>query len=151
MKPQTAAIYKHLCDVGTITNVEAQAVYKSRSLTKRISELKVLGYDIKSEWKRDHTGQRYVRYWLRKKTPNEVLPNAEFLPAPHYHDSLRLFLEGVSTVVSNMFVWVGTPQGHEYWSAVHREGTACAHYEEAKAILVKWGGLLSASEEKVAA
>ena len=70
MKPQTAAILKHLVDVGTITNVEAQAIYKSRSLTKRISEIRKAGYDVKSEWRRDNTNQRYVRYWLRKVTPD---------------------------------------------------------------------------------
>ena len=68
MKPQTAKILTHLQDVGTITNVESQAIYKCRSLGKRISELRELGFDIWSEWKRDHEGQRYVRYWLRKKS-----------------------------------------------------------------------------------
>lgn len=71
MKPQTKLIHDHLVDVGNITGVEAQAIYKCRSLTKRISELKALGFDIKSEWKIDHAGQRYVRYWMRKVTPNQ--------------------------------------------------------------------------------
>lgn len=66
---QTTRILRHLQSVGSITQVEAVAMYKSRSITKRISELRVKGYDIKSEWKTDHTGQRYVRYWLRKKDP----------------------------------------------------------------------------------
>jgi hypothetical protein len=64
---QTAKILRHLRDVGTITQVEAAAIYKARSLTKRISELRAAGFDIKSEWKIDHEGQRYVRYWLRKQ------------------------------------------------------------------------------------
>lgn len=64
---QTEKILRHLRDVGTISGIEAQAIYKCRSLTKRISELRAGGYAIKSEWRRDHEGQRYVRYWLLKK------------------------------------------------------------------------------------
>lgn len=67
MAPQTQAILDHLKDLGTISGIEAYNIYKSRSLTKRISELRKMGYDIWSEWRTDHTGQRYVRYWLRKK------------------------------------------------------------------------------------
>ena len=66
-KTQTQIIYEHLCKKGSITNVEAAAMYKARSLTKRIHELKSGGAVIRSEWNRDPTGQRYVRYWLVKK------------------------------------------------------------------------------------
>ena len=69
---QSQRILNHLLDVGSISGVEAQAMYKARSLTKRISELRAQGWDIKAEWNRDHTGQRYVRYWLRSKTKRTV-------------------------------------------------------------------------------
>lgn len=62
LAPQTRAILDHLKRVGTISGVEAQALYRARSLTKRISELRRAGYPIVAEWKRDHTQQRYRRY-----------------------------------------------------------------------------------------
>lgn len=146
MKPQTAVIYDHLASVGTITNIEAQALYRCRSLTKRISELKADGFDIKSEWKRDHTGQRYVRYWLRKKEPNEVLPKADFVSADFYSAYLAEFLAGDPEAVICMFVWGESPQGFDYWQAVYTDGTSCPHYGEAKATLVRWGELLKQKE-----
>jgi Helix-turn-helix domain len=66
-KTQTDMIYEHLCKKGSITNVEAANIYKARSLTKRIHELKSWGADIRSEWNRDPMGQRYVRYWLVRR------------------------------------------------------------------------------------
>lgn len=72
-KTQTALILEHLLAKGSITNVEAAAMFKARSLTKRIAELRDRGYDIASEWRRDSTGQRYVRYWLRKKEASAAL------------------------------------------------------------------------------
>jgi len=64
---QEQRILDHLMDVGSISGIEAQSMYKVRSLTRRITSLRRAGYDIYSEWKVDHTGQRYVRYWLRSK------------------------------------------------------------------------------------
>jgi hypothetical protein len=72
-KTQTDLIREHLLAKGTITNVEAAAMFKARSLTKRVAELRDQGYDIASEWRRDSTGQRYVRYWLRKKEADRAL------------------------------------------------------------------------------
>ena len=66
-KTQTDLIAEHLYKKGSITNVEAAAMYKARSLTKRIHEIKSRGAVIRSEWCRDPMGQRYVRYWLVKK------------------------------------------------------------------------------------
>ena len=63
---QKYRLLNHLVVEGSISGVEASALYKCRSLTKRISELRDEGFDIYSEWKTDPTGQRYVRYWLRK-------------------------------------------------------------------------------------
>lgn len=68
---QVRRILDHLLDTGSITNVEAQAMYKCRSITRRIADIRQMGYEVKSDWKTDHTGQRYVRYWLMNKTPKK--------------------------------------------------------------------------------
>ena len=59
---QEQTVLKHLKTVGSITGIEASAIYKIRSLPRRISTLKVQGHYIESIAKRDITGQRYVRY-----------------------------------------------------------------------------------------
>lgn len=73
LAPQTATILRHLKTVGDISGVEAQAMYKSRSLTKRISEINLAIYQntlagsdfpVVAQWSRDTTGQRYKRYVL---------------------------------------------------------------------------------------
>ncbi len=71
LAPQTTTILRHLEKVGSISNVEAQALYKCRALPKRISEIDhALDQNndpryIGKEMKRDATGQRYVRYYLK--------------------------------------------------------------------------------------
>lgn len=62
--PMTAAVLDLLKSKGSVTSMEANGVIKCRSLSKRISELKALGWNIKSEIKRDHSDQRYARYHL---------------------------------------------------------------------------------------
>jgi hypothetical protein len=61
---QETRILRHLMSEGSITGVEAAAIYKVRSLTKRISTLVDRGAHIDREWRKDMTGQRYVRYRL---------------------------------------------------------------------------------------
>lgn len=67
--PQAKQILKHLQYAGNISGVEAFAMFKSRSLTKRIAELRAAGHKITSVWKHDTQGQRYVRYVLAE--PNQ--------------------------------------------------------------------------------
>ena len=63
--PQTATVLDHLKKAGSITGVEAAAMYRVRSLTKRIHELRTAGLEIKSVFKTDPINkQRYVRYVL---------------------------------------------------------------------------------------
>ena len=65
MHPQTHQVLCHLIIAGSITNVEAHAVLKCRSVSKRISELvNTYGIDVAKLHRRDSTGQRFVRYVL---------------------------------------------------------------------------------------
>ena len=50
--------------VGSISWVEANDLYRVRSLTRRIADLREAGHDIVSECRKDHLGQRYTRYSL---------------------------------------------------------------------------------------
>ena len=59
---QEQTVLKHLKETKSITGVEAAAIYKIRSLPRRIATLRTEGHDIKSSPKVDVTGQRYVRY-----------------------------------------------------------------------------------------
>jgi hypothetical protein len=63
---QQREVLDHLLQLGTISAVEANALYRVTSLTKVISVLKDNGngWCIRAEWKRDQTGRRYARYYL---------------------------------------------------------------------------------------
>lgn len=63
-KPMSTMIKAHLHETHSISNVEAQNLYRCRALPKRISELKAEGMNIQSQWQTDVTGQRYVRYYF---------------------------------------------------------------------------------------
>lgn len=62
LTPQSQTVLKHLKAVGDISCMEAHTLYKIRSLTSRIADLRKRGHIILSMHKRDTTGQRYVRY-----------------------------------------------------------------------------------------
>lgn len=62
--PMTREVLAHLQSVGTISGQEANTLYKCRALPRRIRDLKEAGWPIKSQFKVDRTGQRYVRYEL---------------------------------------------------------------------------------------
>jgi biotin operon repressor len=65
MKNQHTKILKHLQTTKGLTVREAMIEYSISSLTKRIHELRGLGYDIESVRKTHPvTGQRYTRYFL---------------------------------------------------------------------------------------
>ena len=65
MRPQTHQVLHHLIAAGSITNVEAHAVLKCRSVSKRISDLvNIHGIEVAKLHRRDSTGQRFVRYVL---------------------------------------------------------------------------------------
>lgn len=64
LTPQSESIARHLLANKSITGVEAAAIYKTRSITRRIADIRDLNVDVRSERRNDHTGQRYVRYVL---------------------------------------------------------------------------------------
>lgn len=70
---QHTLILKHLRATTGLTVREAMIEYSISSLTKRIQELRDMGYDIVSN-KKAHpvTGQRYVRYTLQGNDPYTV-------------------------------------------------------------------------------
>lgn len=60
---QNETLLKHLRKVRSISQREALIDHGIQSLTKRISELRQLGYNIKTVHKKHPiTGQRYARY-----------------------------------------------------------------------------------------
>ena len=68
MSTQLETIIDHMKRTGSITMREALMDYSVQSLTKRISELRKMGYKIKTEHKlHPTTGQRYARYKLESK------------------------------------------------------------------------------------
>lgn len=65
MKHQHNTILKHLRATKGLTVREAMIDYSIQSFTKRISELRKLGYNIQGmKSKHPVTGQRYTRYVL---------------------------------------------------------------------------------------
>lgn len=69
---QTDLLIDHFKRVGTVSGLEATALYKITSLTKVISVLRKLGFNITSEWKRDNTGKRYKRYFGSGRQPQGI-------------------------------------------------------------------------------
>lgn len=64
---QVEQLIKHFTTAGSITGVEAAAVYKIRALPRRISDLRERGFVIEDTWRKDATGQRYKRYTMIAK------------------------------------------------------------------------------------
>lgn len=62
---QNLTILNHIRRAGSISQREALIDHGIQSLTKRISELRIAGYKIKTIHKKHPvTGQRYARYSL---------------------------------------------------------------------------------------
>lgn len=70
LSPQCGVLLNHLKRAGSITGVEAAAVYRMRALPRRIADLKSAGVSIRKVQTKDLTGQRYVRYFLAAGTPS---------------------------------------------------------------------------------
>lgn len=64
---QNDLILHHIDATGSISQREALIEYSVQSLTKRISELRKMGYPIRTEFKHNPiTGQRYARYFIKR-------------------------------------------------------------------------------------
>lgn len=61
-KTQTSLLLDHFKVTPNISNMEAWNLYGIRSITRRITDLKEMGYVIHSERRVAPNGQRYVRY-----------------------------------------------------------------------------------------
>ena len=64
MTPQAQKVLTHLANHGTLSGVEAEAVYRIRHLPRRVADLRDAGFNIQSNMRKDPTGQRYVAYEL---------------------------------------------------------------------------------------
>lgn len=76
-KTQEDLILDHLKNTGSISGVEAFALYKVRSLPRRIATLKERNWKIDSIRMEDNCGQRYVRYVFCKNQPNIRVENRQ--------------------------------------------------------------------------
>lgn len=64
---QNQILFAHLKRTGSISQREALVDYSIQSLTKRISELRNMGFNIVTQHKKHPvTGQRYARYVMKK-------------------------------------------------------------------------------------
>ncbi|KAB2662757.1 hypothetical protein F9K91_21210 [Brucella tritici] len=62
LSPQQRTVYDYLMSGRELTRQVAINTLHVQEVTTRISELRRLGLDIKSEWKRDFGGTRYKSY-----------------------------------------------------------------------------------------
>ena len=61
---QLDLLRRHFEQKETITPVEADILYRIRSLPKRICDLKAKGYEFNIELRKDLTGRRYAVYTI---------------------------------------------------------------------------------------
>lgn len=78
LSPQQELILDHLKCTGSISRYEGMLIHRIVDTPKRISELRQLGYEISDEWRKDHTGKRYKRYFIAE---DEVISDEEIINA----------------------------------------------------------------------
>ena len=61
---QCRDILNHIIMKGSISQLEADSLYRVKRLTSRIHELKKWGVNIIAEMRKDITGKRYARYFI---------------------------------------------------------------------------------------
>ncbi len=61
---QMHPVLNHIIMKGSISQLEADEMYRVKRLTSRVHELKKLGVNIVGEMRKDNTGKRYVRYYI---------------------------------------------------------------------------------------
>ena len=67
-RPQTEILLDHFKVKSDISSLEASAMFRIRSLPRRILDLEEKGYKFLKVRRRDTTGQRYTRYFYLGKT-----------------------------------------------------------------------------------
>lgn len=85
LTPAASAVWKHLHATGSITHVEAQTVHRVFDLAGRVMEIRkalkegpTTPYEVRSVFKRDLNGARYVKYTLFvRKDDGSVVSIAE--------------------------------------------------------------------------
>lgn len=70
---QQDLIVRHLIANGSISGVEASAMFKVRDISRTMRYIRAKGYKITTERKVDSCGQRYTRYFLDKKASGTQL------------------------------------------------------------------------------
>jgi len=66
-------IIEYLGAGHTLTGLEALRLMGTMKLASRVSELKRMGYPIKSEMVRGDNGKHFCRYWLEKTQQEQAL------------------------------------------------------------------------------
>lgn len=66
-KPQTEILLDHFKLRESISALEARALYRIDSLSRRINDLEEQGHKFRREKKKDETRKRYVRYHYEGK------------------------------------------------------------------------------------
>lgn len=64
LSPQQRLIYDYLMTGRALTRQVAINTLNVQEVTTRISELKRLGLEIKSQFSKDFGGTRYKKYWV---------------------------------------------------------------------------------------
>lgn len=64
LSPQQRLIYDYLMTGRSLTRQVAINTLNVQEVTTRISELRKLGLEIKSEFSKDFSGTRYKKYWV---------------------------------------------------------------------------------------
>lgn len=67
MQSQTQMLLEHFKVKADISAIEAQAMFRIRSLSRRINDLEAQGHRFSRVRRKDTTGQRYVRYYYLGK------------------------------------------------------------------------------------
>lgn len=62
LKPQTRRVLNHLTKRGTISPMEALTVYGIYRLSACIYDLRKIGFNIKTNLRKDAAGRQYARY-----------------------------------------------------------------------------------------
>ncbi|MGL5935052.1 MAG: helix-turn-helix domain-containing protein [Cetobacterium sp.] len=61
---QCRDVLNHIIMKGSISPLEADAIYRVKRLTSRVHDLKKMGVALVAELRKDITGKKYARYYI---------------------------------------------------------------------------------------